>query len=90
MDPDELAMRKAELLNKHQMELQALEQLRDKEQKEVERGAQRDWEVRKARAELDLKQRQYKVSVTCITKVRITFMTHIKWWSEPPKINQTR
>ena len=49
------------MLNKQQLELSDLDRQLAEEQKEIERGALRDWEVRRARAKLDLKEKHYKV-----------------------------
>ena len=54
--------RRAQLLNKQQLELANLERQHSDEQKEIERGTLTDWEVRYARAKLDLKEKHYKVS----------------------------
>ena len=43
------------------MELADLDQRQQEEQKDIEHGALSDWEVRFARAKLDLKNKHYKV-----------------------------
>lgn len=61
LSPEEYRQRRAQLLNKQQLELAELDRRQSEEQKEIERGALTDWEVRYARAKLDLKERHYKV-----------------------------
>ena len=70
LSPEEYQQRRDQLLNKQQLELSDLDRQLAEEQKEIERGAFRDWEVRRARAKLDLKEKHYKVrlivSVYCL------------------------
>ena len=61
LSPEEYQQRRDQLLNKQQLELSDLDRQLAEEQKEIERGALRDWEVRRARAKLDLKEKHYKV-----------------------------
>ena len=61
LSPEDYQQRRDQLLNKQHLELSDLERKLAEEQKEIERGALRDWEVRHARAKLDLKEKHYKV-----------------------------
>ena len=54
-------MRYTQLLNRHHLELADLDTQLAAEQKQIERGALADWEVRYAQARLELKERHYKV-----------------------------
>ena len=54
-------MRYTQLLNRHHLELADLDTQLASEQKQIERGALADWEVRYAQARLELKERHYKV-----------------------------
>ncbi|XP_071497013.1 uncharacterized protein [Diadema antillarum] len=52
--------RRAALLNKQQIELNKLERELAEEKKGIEKGALSDWELRYARAKLELKERHYQ------------------------------
>ena len=53
--------RKAALLNQQQVELNKLERELKEEKKAIEKGALSDWELRYARAKLEMKERHYQV-----------------------------
>ena len=61
MSPEELHQRRADLLNEQQLELSELDRKLSDEQTRVERRAVADWEVKYARAKLEMKERHYKV-----------------------------
>ena len=56
-----LQERRAELLNKHQQELSALDRRQASEKGDVESGALADCELKFAKAKLALKEKHYKV-----------------------------
>lgn len=58
---DQRQQRKAALLNKQQIELNKLERELADEKKGIEKGALNDWELRYARAKLQMKERHYQV-----------------------------
>ncbi|XP_077985306.1 uncharacterized protein LOC144439946 [Glandiceps talaboti] len=57
---EQLQQKKAELLNKQQLELAELEQRLASERRQKEQEAIQDWELRYARAKLDLKEKHYQ------------------------------
>lgn len=61
LTPEELQQRRAELLNKHQLELSALDRQQSAEEADVEQQALTDWELRCAHEKLELKEKHYKV-----------------------------
>ena len=61
LTPDQRQQRKAALLNKQQIELNKLERELADEKKGIEKGALSDWELRYARAKLQMKERHYQV-----------------------------
>lgn len=61
LTPDELQQRKAQLLNKQQLEQSGLERKQNEEIRKLRTTATADWEVRYARAKLDLKEKHYEV-----------------------------
>ena len=54
-------MRYTQLLNRHHLELADLDTQLASEQRQIERGALADWEVRYAQGKLELKEKHYKV-----------------------------
>lgn len=68
LSPEELQQRRAELLNKQQLELSDLDRKLSEEERDVKKGALVDWEVKFARANLDLKEKHYKVRVQIFHK----------------------
>jgi hypothetical protein len=60
LSPEQLHAKRTQLLNKQQLELSDVDKRMAEEQKEIERGALADWEVRFARAKLVLKEKHYK------------------------------
>ncbi|XP_070551432.1 trichohyalin-like [Ptychodera flava] len=57
---EQLQQKKAELLNKQQLELAELEKNLAEEKRETEEAALQDWELRYARAKLELKEKHYE------------------------------
>lgn len=63
LSSEERRQRKAELLNKQQLELNKLEKDLANEKRGIQQGALSDWELRFARAKLGLKEKHYQVSL---------------------------
>ncbi len=61
---EEYQQRKAQLLNKQQLQLSSLERKHGEELKKLKTSATADWEVRYARAKLELKEKHYEVKNT--------------------------
>ena len=61
MSPEEYQYQRTQLLNRQQLELSDLDKKLAEEERNIEKGALTDWEVRYARAKLDLKEKHYKV-----------------------------
>ena len=77
-------MRYTQLLNRHHLELADLDSQLASEQKQIERGALADWEVRYAQARLELKERHYKVGgrverSMSLIMIRIIFLFDSNW-----------
>ncbi|XP_071958404.1 uncharacterized protein [Antedon mediterranea] len=60
LSPEELQQRRASLLNKQQLEMSQLEKELSAEKLQIEQGALSDWELRYARAKLEMKERHYQ------------------------------
>ncbi|KAH3741464.1 hypothetical protein DPMN_048189, partial [Dreissena polymorpha] len=60
LSPDELAAKRAELLNQQAQELSTLDRQQAEEKGDIERGALADWELRFAKAKLAAKEKHYK------------------------------
>ncbi|XP_033122761.1 uncharacterized protein LOC117121631 [Anneissia japonica] len=60
LPPEELRQRRASVLNKQQIEMSQLEKDLSAEKHEIEQGALSDWELRFARAKLEMKERHYQ------------------------------
>lgn len=58
---DELQQRKAQLLNKQQLEKSGLERKQNEEIRKLRTSATSDWEVRYTQAKLELKEKHYEV-----------------------------
>ena len=58
---EELQQRRAQLLNRQQIEQSGLDRRQADERKQIQHGTLSDWEVRFARAKLELKEKHYKV-----------------------------
>lgn len=74
LSADELAQKRAELLNRQQQELSALDRQQASEKGDIERGALSDWELEFAKAKLALKEKHYKVtfaSLFCSVSVHL-------------------
>ena len=79
MSAEELHQRRTDLLNEQQLELSELDRKQADEQKKIEKKASADWEVKYARAKLDLKDRHYKVRIGLVHRkicYTVTFNTH--------------
>ena len=61
LSPEELQQRRAQLLNQQQLRQSALDRKHADQRKQIEHGLQSDWEVRFARAKLELKEKHYQV-----------------------------
>lgn len=61
LSPEELQQRRAQLFNKQQLRQSALDKKQADERKKIQHGAVADWEVRYARAKLEMKEKHYKV-----------------------------
>ena len=68
LSSDERRQRKAALLNQQQLELNKLEKELANEKRAIQQGALSDWELRYAKAKLELKERHYQV-YTCLNLV---------------------
>lgn len=58
---EEYQQHKAQLLNKQQLQLSSLQRKHSEELRRLKASATADWEVRYARAKLELKERHYQV-----------------------------
>lgn len=61
LSPDELQQKRAQLFNKQQLRQSKLDKKHADERKKIQQGAVADWEVRFARAKLELKEKHYTV-----------------------------
>ena len=69
LSPEEMQYQRTQLLNKQQLELSNLDRKLSEEEREIEKGALTDWEVRYARAKLGVKEKHYKVGDALHTNV---------------------
>ncbi len=76
LSPEEYQQRRTELLNRQQLELADLDRRHSDEQKQIEKGALTDWEVKFARAKLDEKEKHYKVSHCWQSYSKAVFLNH--------------
>ena len=80
LSPEEMAERRAALLNRQQMELSQLDQRLQEDESQVQRTAAADWEVAFARDKLALKERHYKVGLsldeTPVSEVVVSVLCH--------------
>ena len=60
---EELQQKRAQLLNQQQLRQSALDKKHADQRKQIQHGVQSDWEVRFARAKLELKEKHYQVSL---------------------------
>lgn len=72
LSPEELQQRRAQLLNQQQLRQSALDRKHADQRKQIEHGVQSDWEVRFARAKLELKEKHYQVCGYLIIIVSFT------------------
>ena len=63
LSPEELEQRRAQLLNQQQLKQSALDKKHAEERKQIQHGTLAEWEVRFARAKLELKEKHYQVRV---------------------------
>nr|XP_002738967.1 PREDICTED: uncharacterized protein LOC100369241 [Saccoglossus kowalevskii] len=68
LTPEQMQQKKAELLNKQQIELAELEKRLAEERRHQEQEALQDWELRYARAKLDLKEKHYQEYAEALRK----------------------
>lgn len=61
LSPEELQQRRAQLLNQQQLRQSALDKKHAEQRKQIQHGVLSDWEVRFARAKLELKEKHYQV-----------------------------
>ena len=61
LSPDELQMRRTQLLNQQQLQMATLEKGQQNEKSSMQKGAMSDWELRYAKAKLELKEKHYMV-----------------------------
>ena len=69
LSTEELQQRRGQLLNQQSIELSSLERKQAEEKKSMQRGALSDWELRYARAKLELKERHYKEFAECLNEL---------------------
>lgn len=63
LSPDDLQQRRAQLLNQQQLRQSALDKKHAEERKQIQHGVLSDWEIRFARAKLELKEKHYQVGI---------------------------
>ena len=63
LSPDDLQQRRAQLLNQQQLRQSALDKKQAEERKQIQHGVLSDWEIRFARAKLELKEKHYQVGI---------------------------
>lgn len=63
LTPDDLQQRRAQLLNQQQLRQSALDKKHAEERKQIQHGVLSDWEIRFARAKLELKEKHYQVGI---------------------------
>ena len=69
MSTEELQQRRGQLFNQQSIELSSLERKHAEEKKSMQRAALSDWELRYARAKLELKERHYKEFAECLNEL---------------------
>lgn len=62
LSPEDLQQKRAQLLNQQQLRQSALDKKHAEQRKQIQHGVLSDWEVRFARAKLELKEKHYQVS----------------------------
>lgn len=60
LSPEDLQQKRAQLFNQQQLEMNALEKKQAEEKKTIQKNAVGDWELRFAKAKLELKEKHYK------------------------------
>lgn len=85
---EEYHQRKAQLLNRQQLQLSSLERKHQEELKKLKTSATADWEVRYARAKLELKEKHYEVRDILISVVYcwIAFSLISKAFESPSRL----
>lgn len=63
LNPEELQQKRAQILNQQQLRQSALDKKHADQRKQIQHGMLSDWEVRYARAKLELKEKHYQVSL---------------------------
>lgn len=69
LSTEELQQRRGQLFNQQSLEQSSLERKHAEEKKSMQRGALSDWELRYARAKLELKERHYKEFAECLNEL---------------------
>ncbi|EDO39341.1 predicted protein, partial [Nematostella vectensis] len=69
LSPEELQQRRAQLLNQQQLRRSAMDKKHSEERRKIQQGALTDWEVRFARAKLELKEKHYKEYADCLNQL---------------------
>ena len=64
LSAEDLQQKRAQLLNQQQLRQSALDKKHADERKQIQHGVVSDWEVRFARAKLELKEKHYQVGET--------------------------
>lgn len=65
LSPEELQQKRAQLLNQQQLRQSSLDKKHADERKQIQNGVVSDWEIRFARAKLELKEKHYQVRAHC-------------------------
>ena len=65
LSPEELQQKRAQLLNQQQLRQSSLDKKHADERKQIQNGVVSDWEIRFARAKLELKEKHYQVRANC-------------------------
>lgn len=73
----ELQQKRAQLFNNQQLRQSKLDKKQSEERKKIQQGAVADWEVRFARAKLELKEKHYTVRPRDVSIIKCTFYAYI-------------
>lgn len=67
LSPEELQQKRAQLLNQQQLRQSSRDKKQADERKQIQNGVLSDWEIRFARAKLELKEKHYQVFANCFS-----------------------
>ena len=67
LSPEELQQKRAQLLNQQQLRQSSRDKKQADERKQIQNGVLSDWEIRFARAKLELKEKHYQVFTNCFS-----------------------